>query len=369
MPGLESMDALEPSPRRSRGQPHGQEPIGDRARRSSGEDAAGNVAAGPSLPASRADEALAEFDRGERAPEALELVANLLRNALVLIENREYALAMNLLRNVLMRKPNEPRALRWLGHCLRETNRLEDAAKCFKALASGPGDEESLLLYAEALYTLGRDREAVVVYQTLLGRLTGTSPALFEVYKNLGNIHVRAGDFDAGEECYNKANTLRCDSDALMVNYGTLEIQRENFSDAVERFRRAVEINAANDKGWVGLAMVHRQMGDLELAKANVERALDINPRNRTALHLLAEWDLRDRDFAASSRRLADYLALEGEDAEMSFLLARILTHLGRLPEAVLEMERVLALDPGVEGGLGLMAALRAELRRRMENA
>ncbi|MCM2283005.1 MAG: tetratricopeptide repeat protein [Bdellovibrionaceae bacterium] len=331
-----------------------------------------DVAAGPALPVTHAQEALTAFDRDVAlppVPDAPELIAQLLRNALVLIENREHGLAMNLLRNVLMRRPNEPRALRWLGHCLRETNRLEDAMKCFKALVTFLGDDESQLLYADSLYMLGRDTEAVEVYQRLLGRLTDTSPALFDVYKNLGNIHVRAGDFEAAEECYNKANTLSCESDILMVNYGTLEIQRENFSEAVERFRRAVEINASNDKGWVGLAMVHRQMGDFELARANVERSLDINPRNKTALHLLAEWDLSDRDFTASVRRLVNYLEMESEDVEMSFLLARILTHLGRLQEAVLEMERVLGLDPMIEGGAQLMTALQAGLRRRTENA
>lgn len=360
MAGLESMKAFEPVTTRAPGSP-----------KADGKANAADMAAGPSLPIARAQDAIADFDSETKlppVPDAPEVVSQLLRNALLLIDNREFGLAMNLLRNILMRKPNEPRAIRWLGHCLRETNNLEDARKCFKALALKLGDDESLLLYGECLYTLGRDQDAICVYQTLLGRLTETSPSLFEVYKNLGNIHVRAGDFEAGEECYNKANTLRCDSDILMVNYGTLEIQRENFSEAVERFRRAVEINAANDKGWVGLAMVHRQMGDLELAKANVERALDVNPRNKTALHLLAEWNLSDRDFTASVRRLADYLALESDDVEMSFLLARILTHLGRLPEAALEMERVLALDPKIEGGAALMIALQNELRRRMES-
>ena len=68
-----------------------------------------------------------------------------------------------------------------------------------------------------------------------------------------------------------------------MVNYGTLEIQRDNLEAAVERFRKAVQLNEANDRAWVGLALVHRHMGDLELSRANIERALDINPKNKTA--------------------------------------------------------------------------------------
>jgi hypothetical protein len=33
-----------------------------------------------------------------------------------------------------------------------------------------------------------------------------------------------------------------------------------------------------NDKAWVGLAMIHRQFGDLELAWANVEKLSIFSP-------------------------------------------------------------------------------------------
>lgn len=333
--------------------------------------AAQKMGAGPSYPVSHADKAIAAFEQEQLppVPDAPEVLAKLVRNALILIENKEHRLATNLLRNVLMRKPNEPRALRWLGHCLREENRLDEAAKCFKALSQSQGDNESLALYAETLYLSGKDEEAMRVYEMLLMRVTDASPELFDIYKNLGNIQVRAGDFDAAEECYHKANTVRSDSDILMVNYGTLEIQRENFSEAVTRFRRAVEINAANDKGWVGLAMVHRQMGDLELGQANIERALDINPKNKTALNVLVEWNAKDQNFAPSIRRLKDFLAMESEDAEVSFLLARILVHENQLTEAQLELERALSLEPSIPGGTDLMSVLQKEIGRRLEVA
>ena len=68
-----------------------------------------------------------------------------------------------------------------------------------------------------------------------------------------------------------------------MVNYGTLEIQRENLEKALTYFREAIQNNSENDKAWVGLALVHRHMGDFELSHANIERALDISASNRTA--------------------------------------------------------------------------------------
>jgi tetratricopeptide (TPR) repeat protein len=182
---------------------------------------------------------------------------------------------------------------------------------------------------------------------------------LFEVYKNVGNIHTRAGDFEAAEEYYDKAYTLRPDSDVLLVNYGTLEVQRGAWNEAVTRFRSAVEINAQSDRGWVGLALVHHSMGDFELAKANLQRALDINGANRTALKLAVDWAQADQNFTFAIAQLESYVGTQGfEDAEMAFLLARTLVQAGRFSAARIELERVLALDPAFESADSLARAL-----------
>jgi len=314
-------------------------------------------------------EALADFDDDMTGlppvPDAPEVLAPLRANSMILIEHKEYRPAMNLLRNYLMRKPNDPWALRSLGECLRELGSWEDACRCFQALSKLERTAENKLLLADCLYLLGSDERARKIYEEVLIGLTDSHQALFGIYKNLGNILVRSGDFDGAEEWYNKAFTIEPRSDVLMVNYGTLELHREDLNSAIDRFRQAVEINSENDKAWVGLAIVHRNMGDLALSVANLERALDINPKNKTALHLLAEWNLKDGDLTPSICRLKTYLEFEGEDAEMSFLLARIFTHTNRLFEARLEMERTLALDPEIEGGSALLSALQNEIVRR----
>jgi tetratricopeptide (TPR) repeat protein len=105
-------------------------------------------------------------------------------------------------------------------------------------------------------------------------------------------------------------------------------------------------VNPNSDRAWVGLALVHRSKGDFELSWANLERALDLNISNRTALKLIVEWAVRDGRVQAAASRLEGYLAQDGEDAEMAFSLAKCQTLMGRFDEALLECERVVALDP-----------------------
>ena len=310
--------------------------------------------------------AIAEFDSEPGIEIALppvptedQLIGLFMKNATVLMKAKEVRLAFNILRNVLMRRPEHGPALNMMGQCLKNENRYEEALKCFRAFSKLERTPQAAAQVAEILYLCERDEAALASYRDVLKNVIGDASLLFEIYKNVGNIHTRAGDFEAAEEFYDKAYTLRPDSDVLLVNYGTLEIQRGAWNEAVTRFRTAVEINPQSDRGWVGLAMVHRTMGDLELAKANLQRALDINQGNRTALRLAVDWGSQDHDFGFSIPRLQNYIGTTGgEDAEMSFLLARTLVQAGLLRDARVEIERVLALDPAFESADSLARAL-----------
>jgi tetratricopeptide (TPR) repeat protein len=328
-----------------------------------------DTAAGPVMHRQNSAEAIAAFDAEESHPALKDpaYIQTLLKNALLLRENGEIDLAIHLLRNVLLRSPNHLDGLKQLGQCLRDCGRSYEAAKCFRAVLAQEKTPDSIFQLAEIYYLMENDAAARDLYRELLQNPGLTPDRIFEALKNIGNIQVRAGDFDGAEECYNKAYTINPNSDALMVNYGTLEIQRDNLAQALEHFRQALTLNPENDRAWVGLALIHRNMGDLELGRANIERAMDINPQNRTALKLLVEWTSTDGDWTCAIDRLKDYLAENGEDTEMSFSLAKILTHMHRLSEAEIEMERVLALDPQLEGASNLMRALQSARRVRAE--
>lgn len=285
--------------------------------------------------------------------------ATLMENARTLMSHREFQLAISLLRSVLSRSPFFAPAIRRIGVCHRELGRLDHALKCFQILVKTEPTSENFILLADVFYVMERDQEAMKYYQTALMDVNVPMSALFNVYKNLGNIFVRGRDFETAEEYYNKAYTIDSQSDTLLVNYGTLEIQRENLEKALSYFREAIQTNGENDKAWVGLSLVHRHMGDFELSHANIERALDINSKNRTALKLLIEWGVCDFKFAQVIERLQEYLSLESEDTEMSFTLAKIFAHLNRLDDAQIEMQRVLALDSEIPGAQQLAKAIR----------
>lgn len=269
-----------------------------------------------------------------------------LKNAQLLMKHQEHNLALRILRQASNRDSKNPITLKLLAQCLDKLGRVEESIIAYKAYAQTDYRFDSLFGYATSLYKLNRDQEALEKYYEALAILTEENGDLFELYKNMGNIFVRQGDFDGAEEYYNKAYTVKPESDVLLVNFGTLEVQRNDFDKSLYCFRKAVEINPDNDKAWIGLAMVHNQFADVELAWANIETAIEINARNRTAVHLAANWALRDGKVQKAIEALEGYLSSVEEDEEMSLALIHLFCTVGQLDNALLEMERVLLWNP-----------------------
>lgn len=273
-------------------------------------------------------------------------VATFIANARVLMKHQDYNLALNLLRSASNRNSKNPTTLKMLADCLDKVNRCSEAIIARKALVTYDYGFNSLYGYATALYKSGEDQAAMDKYYEALSVLKEENELLFDLYKNMGNIFVKQGDFDAAEEYYNKAYTVNPQSDVLLVNFGTLEVQRNDFDKSLFCFRKAVELNPENDKAWVGLAMVHNQLSDVELAWANLESALDINPQNRTAIHLAANWGVRDGRIQKSIEFLQTYLSQVENDEEMSLVLINLYCMSHQIDNALLEMERVLLWNP-----------------------
>jgi Flp pilus assembly protein TadD len=272
--------------------------------------------------------------------------AVLLTNADVLFKHGETSLAVHLLRKCLYLNSHHPEALKRLSFCLTSETQLPLKTKVFAALVKSDLCFENLARLGHCLYQQNQDDKAKATYMEAMGLLTQESAELFEVFKNLGNIAMREGDFEGAEEYYNKAFTLQPRSDVLQVNLGTLALQQQSQEQAVTRFRTALEINPRNDKAWVGLALVHNEMGDHVLSRANLENALDVNAKNRTAVHLAASWAIRDQDYQFAIESLENFVSTVDCDQEMSLLLIHLFCMRNQFVEAQLELERLLLWDP-----------------------
>lgn len=308
------------------------------------------------------ESALKEFSREPGASEfGNSKCAERFQAARLLIAHKEFAPAQKLLRSVLAQSPYSTAAIRAMAECAAALGHEDERLRLLESLVRVDDHPENLLLLAGALYDRGQDQDALRIYLTASRSIESDSPLLFDIYKSLGNIFVRCHDFESAEENYNKAYAIDPDSAILLVNFGTLEIQRNNWNEAIQRFRDAILVDNEFDRAWVGLAIAHRQFGDIELSWANLAKALDINPENVTALQLGLSWVVKDQCWPTVRRWLQTYLARKSEDASMSLALAQLSFLQGWWKAAAVELTRALSLDPLIPGGMELMRLIRKE--------
>lgn len=300
---------------------------------------------------------------GAKHPRHLEFQAAIA----MLISHGDLEHADHLLRDLLKVNSFDPHALVYLAKSARARKNLELAEVTLRQLAKRHPVAIHFFELANCYYDLGRDHDSLQNYFLALRQMPDDTHLLFETYKNIGNIFVRSRDFDSAEDNYNKAYTLRPDSAVLMINFGTLEIQRENWHEAGERFRQAIALDENEDRAWVGLSLVHRHHSDRELSWASLDKALDLNPTNETALQLGLSWLTTDQQWQRMIPRLEAYLAVQGESVELSFALAQLYYISGRLEWCLIEVERTLLLDPAFKQAHDLQSLAQQEVASRQE--
>ncbi len=221
----------------------------------------------------------------------------------------------------------------------------------------------TLMEWASAMAHFDRNEKALGLYLQAFEDLDLNPDQLFEIYKAMGNLFLRNHDYDGAEENYNKAFVLNPKSYDLLVNRGTLELHRGNVEAAVERFREGVLLNRFNERAWMGLALAHRQFGDLELSWANLIEALELKPDQVMALQLLVEWAYQDGKLQPAIQHLIRAVELRPTDFKLLLLLAQLLYDLGNLKGASECAQQALNLNPNAEGAGALLAQIELRLK------
>jgi tetratricopeptide (TPR) repeat protein len=260
---------------------------------------------------------------------------------------------------ILQIAPNDSFIAIELGQRLRARGRLDEAYRIFNNVLKIDYRFETLNALGQVAYELDRIDEAFEYLQAAVCVAPESAPEHFEVFKTLGNIFVRRGDFLSAEDNYHKAHRFNPNSDVLHVNFGTLSIQKSDWEVACEHFRHALAVNPSNDKAWVGLALCHRMKGDFELAWGNIEAALEYNPLNDVALGLSLDWGAQDgREFRALEL-IRHFLVSGGWNEKMSLAFAWLSWRRGDAHIARLELERLLAVNPANEAAMKLIGEIR----------
>ena len=175
-------------------------------------------------------------------------LAECLVNAQTLLEHGEVDMARPLIFEALKIDSNNLLALSKALSILDSKREIKQKIQIQSAICQIRPSFENLSLLGEFLYAAQRDDDSLKIYLQALNLVTTQTSGLFNAYKNIGNILTKAGDYDGAEEYFHKAFAIDPQSDVLLVNLGTLAVQRSDFAMAIEHFRAALKENNRNDK-------------------------------------------------------------------------------------------------------------------------
>jgi tetratricopeptide (TPR) repeat protein len=240
------------------------------------------------------------------------------------------------------------RDLHFLGLLAATQKALTDYVGLIKTLnvtAKISGTKASHLDLMYAYYTQGRLNEAldVALYLQDMGLCGVQEKALVHC---LVRIYLEFSDYEGIEEVISSYSGNHQD-DLIMWAMGLVRLASGNKNEAISLFRNAVATNFANDQAWVSLALLHDEMGDRELALANLEKALDANQNNATALKLMAKWHKRDlQQTQHVMNRVRYYLSEHEFDEEISLCYVQMLKENNAIVSARFELDKLILNYP-----------------------
>jgi tetratricopeptide (TPR) repeat protein len=103
-------------------------------------------------------------------------------------------------------------------------------------------------------------------------------------YSNLGFCYEMAGDVNNAEKSYKDGLQRDANSVPCRTNYGLMLARHNRIPEAENQLNAVLK----PDEVRYNLAAVYEQKGEIQQAKAELKKAIEINPRNREAQSRLA---------------------------------------------------------------------------------
>jgi len=236
---------------------------------------------------------------------------------------------------------------------------MEQAAAFFRqALQDDPSSAEALYGLGSAYLNLEKTEDARQSFQGAT-KLHATYPdTLPNAWNNLGLLAARAGQTGEAIEYFKKALDLNPALFVALQNLGSAYRQQRRWDDARAALEKALSISAEDAEANYSLGMVFAQTGNTDRASEYLHKALQLRPAYPEALNNLGILYLRTQrpeeaiasfeecirkapDFDQSYLNLAQVYALENQPAKAREVLLELLKRHPENGQAKKAMEQI----------------------------
>ena len=163
-------------------------------------------------------------------------------------------------------------------------DRPEAIADLDKAIRLAPDEVVPLVLRARIHQQAGDTERAAADLERVLAKHPD-HPAALELR---GLIAAERNDYPAAIRDFRKLVAQKPDDAVLMAQLGMLYLAAKQPRQAIRRFSRSIEIDDKNFGSWRGRSDAEISIGDHKAARADLEKALELQPDDAGVLNNLA---------------------------------------------------------------------------------
>ncbi|MBZ5699019.1 MAG: tetratricopeptide repeat protein [Acidobacteriia bacterium] len=220
-------------------------------------------------------------------------------------------------REIMRLDPADTDAALWLARLYRLQNEHDKAEAVLRGLlAREPENENAVEQLTQLLLDEGKSQEAVSSIKGIVER--APTARLWDL---LGDAYTQTHDFTNAEQAYRKAAEAQPGNISHRRGLAQTLLSEEKYPEALEQYRRLVEMDADDPNNYLRLAEIYRQMKQLDKAEQNVLLAKQLAPGNLEVIYYEASIYEAEGRFEDSIRVLSD--AVTAVKAQSEFTPAR----------------------------------------------
>lgn len=274
--------------------------------------------------------------------------ANVISHVGQLLSAKKYYAALQQLSTISLSCSKDLVYLTYLSHTQEAIKDFAGLIKTQQEIVRLRGSVSDRMELMKSLYLSNKKNESLDVGLQLQMQALSAHQE-YDLARLLVKIYLEENDFEGVAEVISKSQFSEED-DFLLWAQGVVFLNNDQKDQALEYFRRAVQLNVKNDQAWVSLGLMHKNMGDDDLFLANIERAMDLNPYNVSALKLYSQSTIKNKEKTLLAfERIQFYLSEYCFDEDISVCHAQMLCQIKKWDLAQLELDKLIFNQPGKE--------------------
>jgi len=214
--------------------------------------------------------------------------------------------------------------------------------------------------YLQDFIKLENVESAITVFQRALDK----DPQYALAYAGMGEAYWRKYELRREEEWARQAQkaceqavVLRETEVAGHTCLGRVYVGTGNYENALEQFRRGVELDPTSDTAHSGLAFTYERLGRLEDAENTYKRAIALRPNYWATYNWLGLFYQRRARYAEAAEMYSHMISLAPDSFAGYSNLGTVWLQQGRYAEAIPVLERSLAIRSSAEARSNLATA------------